>query len=214
MRTSSRPSLVAAALAFVLVAAGPAAAQTQSTGAAVASPGPGALRPGDAIRLRIWREPDLSGDFPVDERWIATLPKVGPVDVRDVSVDSLRARVIREYSRFLNNPSIEVVPLRRVAVLGAVRAPGLYPVDPTMRVSDVLALAGGAAGDGRQDRVELRRDGERIEADLALTATIADSPIRSGDQLYVPQRGWLARNTWFVSGLIGAATALTVALTR
>jgi polysaccharide export outer membrane protein len=192
---------------------GDAAPAPDAVGAAVTTHQTGLL-PGDVLRLRIWREPDLSGEFPVDERGVATLPRLGEVRVTGLTPDSLRAQLVHDYARYLNNPSVEVTPLRRVAVIGAVRQPGLYPVDPTMRVSEVLALAGGAAADGKQDRVELRRGGERVEADLALVSTVGQSLIRSGDQLYVPQRGWLARNPWLVSGVLGAVTAVTVALIR
>lgn len=195
----------------------PMAAPAPAPAAAATAPSaipPQNLKPGDVVRLRIWREPDLSGEFPVDERGIATLPRLGEVRVVDLPPDSLRAQLVREYGRYLNNPTVEVTPLRRVAVIGAVRQPGLYPVDPTMRVSEVLALAGGAAADGKQDRVELRRDGERVEADLSMVSTVGQLLIRSGDQLYVPQRSWLSRNSWLVSGLLGAATAVTVALVR
>lgn len=198
-------------LGFACVLALPAGAVAQT---APDSTRDTSLRPGDALRLRIWREPDLSGDFPIDENGVATLPRLGPVDVTGIQIDSLKARLIHDYAVYLNNPSIEVIPLRRVSVLGAVRTPGLYPVDPTMRVSDVLALAGGAAPDGKIDKLELRRNGHRVEADLSLGSSIAHSPIQSGDELYVPQKSWLSRNPWLFSGIIGAVATVTVALTR
>jgi protein involved in polysaccharide export with SLBB domain len=171
------------------------------------------LRPGDILRLRIWREPDLSGDFPVDTRGMTVLPKLGKFDAASVPPDSLEPRLVGAYSEYLNNPSIEVIPLRRISVLGAVQKPGVYPVDPTMTVADVVALAGGAAPDGRRDRVELRRGEERVVANLKQGSRVADWPIRSGDQLYVPQRSWLSRNAGVVVGLVGAAASITIALT-
>jgi polysaccharide export outer membrane protein len=172
------------------------------------------LRPGDILRLRIWREPDLSGEFPIDIRGVAVLPKLGPLDVASVHPDSLQPRLVRAYGEYLNNPSIEVTVLRRISVLGAVQKPGVYPVDPTMTVADVVGLAGGAASDGKRDRVELRRGNERVMGNLNQASRVADSPIRSGDQLYVPERSWLSRNTAVVVGLIGTAASLTIALTR
>jgi protein involved in polysaccharide export with SLBB domain len=172
------------------------------------------LRPGDVLRLRIWREPDLSGEFPIDVRGVAVLPKLGPIDVGSIHPDSLQPRLVRAYDEYLNNPSIEVTILRRISVLGAVQKPGVYSVDPTMTVADVVALAGGAAPDGRRDRVELRRGNEQVLATLNERSRMTDSPIRSGDQLYVPQRSWLSRNTAIVVGLVGTAVSLTIALTR
>lgn len=197
----------------LLLAPRTTSAQAQSAGESVMDAADN-LRPGDVLRLRIWREPDLSGDFPVDTRGRVVLPKLGPLDVTSVESDSLQPRLVRAYSEFLNNPSIEVVPLRRISVLGAVQKPGVYPVDPTMTVADVVALAGGASPDGKRDRVELRRGNERVSANLQQASRVADSPIQSGDQLYVPQRSWLGRNTALVAGLVGTAASLAIALGR
>jgi polysaccharide export outer membrane protein len=169
------------------------------------------LRPGDVIRLRIWREPDLSGEFPVDESGQAVLPLVGPVSVVGLSRDSLRRSLLTSYTEYLKNPSIEVILLRRVNVMGAVRNPGLYPVDPTMTVADALALAGGPSPDGKRDRVELLRGGERIVVRLEPSARLGDTPLRSGDQLYVPSRSWISRNPGVV---VGTATFLTALIVR
>src|SRR4030095_15198669 len=126
-----------------------------------------ALRPGDVVRLRVWREPDLTGEFPVDEAGTVVLPKIGPTHVTSDAPELLKARIVAEYSRFLNHTSIDVTFLRRIQVLGAVRQPGVYPVDPTMTISDVLAVAGGMTGDGDPRRLELIRDGKRLEATIS-----------------------------------------------
>jgi polysaccharide export outer membrane protein len=178
-----------------------------------AAPGAGGvLRPGDLVRLRIWREPDLSGDFQVDDRGSAVFPKIGPVHVASISADSLKSMLIGVYSTYLRNPSIDVTLLRRVNVLGSVRNPGLYPVDATMTVADALALAGGVTTEGDQNKLDLRRDGRTLRADLSQRTRIGDSPIRSGDQLYVPQRSWMSRNTGVVTALISATGFLAATL--
>ena len=166
------------------------------------------LRPGDLIRLRIWREPDMSGDFPVDANGVAVLPRIGRLEVTQHLPAALEKRLVDEYSRYLQHTSIEVLLLRRIQVLGAVRTPGLHPVDATMTVSDVLALAGGTTTQGDPDRIELIRDGERISTRLSAQSRIADSPIQSGDQIFVPERNWLVRNSAvFAAGL----TSLVIA---
>jgi protein involved in polysaccharide export with SLBB domain len=170
------------------------------------------LRPGDIVRLRIWREPDLSGDFPVSESGQIVFPKIGPTNVTDVSADSLKRLLVSSYSAYLRDPSIEVTLLRRITILGAVRNPGLYPVDMTMTVSDAMALAGGAAPDGRANRVELRRAGEKVKIDLSAQTRLGDTPVRSGDQLYFPQRSWISRNPGVVAGTLTALTGLVVSL--
>jgi len=190
------------------------AAQAPATGS-VARFAAGAPRPGDVIRLRIWQEPEMSGDFTVDETGVVVLPRVGRVRVVEESPEALENRLVAEYQKYLTHSSIEVVHLRRIQVLGAVRNPGLYPVDATMTVSDALALAGGPTTEGRQDRIELVRDGKRIEGRLSANRKLANTEIQSGDQLFVPERGWITRNSGIVAAGVTAGVSLIIAvLTR
>jgi polysaccharide biosynthesis/export protein len=168
------------------------------------------LRPGDVIKVNVWREPEWSGEFTVDESGTAILPRIGPVHVTAMSPDSLKRFVTDSLGKFLRNPSIEVTPLRRIQVLGAVRNPGLYPVPPTVTVGDAVAVAGGATSDGKPDQVVLRRNGQDLKVKLARETRLADTPIQTGDQLYVPQRSWLGRN--IVAAGLTATTTLIVAL--
>lgn len=172
------------------------------------------LQPGDIVRLRIWREGDLSGDFPVDQNGMVTFPKLGPLRVSDETTSSLKAKLVIAYQQVLRNPSIEVTHLRRVSISGAVRTPGLYPVDPTVTIADAVALAGGATPDGVHGRVELIRNGTRIGVKLDDTAQIADLPLRSGDQLFVPERNWIARNPGVFAASISAVVSLYIAVFR
>jgi protein involved in polysaccharide export with SLBB domain len=170
-----------------------------------------ALRPGDSIRLRIWREPDFSGDFTVDDAGVVMLPRLGALKVSGEEPESLKVKLIREYQKYLTS-SIEVVFLRRVQILGAVQKPGLYQVDPIMTVADALALAGGVSPNGRDDEVEVIRAGEELPDRISGRTVIGDSPVRSGDQLYVPLRSWISRNAGIVvAGITAMTTFLYVA---
>ncbi len=194
-------------LPSVAIAQDSAAASSLETGG-------GTLKPGDLVRLRIWREPDLSGEFLVDERGTVVVPKLGTIQVVGLSPDSLKAHLIASYSVYLRNPAIDVTLLRRITILGGVRNPGLYPVDPTMTMAEAFALAGGIAPEGKLDEVELVRGNKRTSFKLSGTTRIADTPLLSGDQLYVPTRSWLARNTWAVTAAIGTTTTIVFALLR
>jgi polysaccharide export outer membrane protein len=169
----------------------------------------GGLQPGDAVRLKIWREPEMSGDFQVDERGEVVFPRIGPMRVSHLGADSLKTLLVATYTTYLRDPSIEVSLLRRVNVLGAVRNPGLYQVDQTQTLADVLAQAGGATPDGKPDRVELLRDGVRTGIRLQKDTRLFGSAVHSGDQLWVPQRSWFSRNS---GPLIGAGITATVVI--
>ena len=58
----------------------------------------------------------------------------------------------------------------------------------------------------------LDRDGVMVEAELSVDTRLADSTIRSGDQIFVPERPWLSRNTGVVATGISASVALIIAL--
>lgn len=225
LAASVRPAWSVAPVAAILAGAPEVAVVHESATAARVIRGvadtlrvPGGLMPGDLIRLRIWREQDLSGEFPVDADGVVILPKIGAQQVMGESREALRERLMRLYGEYLRNPSIEVTFLRRINVLGSVREPGLIVVDPTMVVADAIALAGGVMFEGRTDRIRLIRGGEVLTADISQRTRIADLPLQSGDQLYVPEKGWFSRNsvgTTFVSAGLGLLSVLiTIALTK
>jgi polysaccharide export outer membrane protein len=191
-----------------------AAVQASARTDAVPSDSASPLRSGDAIRLRIWREPDLSGDFTVDDQGIVTLPKLGPVQAAGEPIDALKSRVTAAYAAYLNQPSIEVIPLRRIRVAGSVKNPGLYTVDPTVTIADALTLAGGTTPQGKNDVVRLIRDGKSTDVAITQDPVFAQSRLRSGDQLYVPERGWFSRNAGLVFAGISAIATLIWALHR
>lgn len=175
-------------------------------------PEPLVLLPGDMVRLRVWRGDNMNGDYLVNNDGTAVFPLLGPWPVTGKSADSLKAELVAEYAQYLRTPSIEVLPLRRVVITGAVQKGGLHPVDPTMTLADALALAGGTTQYGDPNKVDLIRDGRVIRAELRQDTRILELPIRSGDQLFVPERSWISRNAGVVASIISTTGALMVAL--
>jgi polysaccharide export outer membrane protein len=172
------------------------------------------LVPGDVIRLNIWREPDLTGEFLVQEDGNAVLPKIGPVLVTGYTPSALKTHLIEEYSRTLRNPSIEVIVLRRILISGEVANEGVYPVDPTMSLVEALALAGGPTPAAKDDQVILIRGASETEIDLDDPAEVRYLALRSGDQLLVPSASGWARNWKLLVGMISSTVSLAILLTR
>ncbi|HEX6940746.1 MAG TPA: polysaccharide biosynthesis/export family protein [Longimicrobiales bacterium] len=198
--------------AAALTVAGAAGCASHATMTTPVEPEPIVLFPGDMVRLQIWRGDHMNGDYLVNSDGTAVLPLIGPWPVAGKSADSLKAELLAEYARYMRTPSIEVLPLRRVNILGAVQKGGLYPIDPTMTLADALALAGGATPQGDPNKVDLIRGGRRIRAELSQDTRITELPIRSGDQLFVPERSWISRNAGVVGAIISASASLAVAL--
>lgn len=205
------------ALALVLLLAGsapPALAQSNGTGITAPSDAE-RIRPGDVVRLTVWREEDLSGEFPVNQFGLVVLPLVGEYDVADDTQWTLRERVIRDLRESRYNPSIELVVLRRVRVVGEVTEPGVYPLEPTMTIADAVAMAKGRNPYSEEGRVVLRRDGQVVNADLREDVQVSEAQIQSGDEILVPRRSFLDRNiTAIVTGGSAIAGILVTLLFR
>lgn len=167
------------------------------------------LMPGDAVRLAFWREPALDGDYPVDERGIASLPLLGPINVVNVEPSSLKEQLMARYARELRDNEVQITFLRRIRILGAVNQPGLYHVDPTMTIADAVALAGGVTQNGTLTHIDVHRSGARLQADLS-PGMIVVGHLQSGDQITVSERSWFARNAAVLLGTTISATAIIV----
>jgi polysaccharide export outer membrane protein len=175
-----------------------------------ALPGAG-VRPGDVVRVWIWREQDYSGEFPVDARGTVVLPLLGEIVAPGRTAEQLADTLRQAYRKYLNNPSIQVTVLRRVSVQGEVVKPGLYPADATITVGDLVSLAGGVTPNANRDKIRLVRDGRVIVSGLGPGTVLQRSPVQSGDEVFVPQKGWLARNgSVLLLGGVSVAGALAV----
>jgi protein involved in polysaccharide export with SLBB domain len=170
------------------------------------------IKPGDRVQLNIWREEDMSGTYLVSPEGTISLPLLGVVNVNETTPKVLKDQLVRRYSNFLRTPSIDVIVQRRVEIGGSVNEPSLYWVEPTVTVFGALALAGGPTDRGQPEMVELRRDGQVLATFLDQSAPLSDSPLRSGDQLWVPQRGWWFRNSTFVLTGVSLTVSILVAV--
>ncbi|HLE56049.1 MAG TPA: polysaccharide biosynthesis/export family protein, partial [Rhodothermia bacterium] len=89
------------ALEYLLAAGllvGGAAAQAQSAG------GPQALNPGDQIRIMVWRNPELSGDFTVAANGTVNHPLYREVQVTGISMSAVEDRLRTFLARYTTNP--------------------------------------------------------------------------------------------------------------
>lgn len=197
---------------LLLVLLALAGAATRSAGQEEPAPRGTWLQPGDVLRLSVWREADLNGDFVVDESGYVTLPMLGRRRVTERAVEELRGEIIADFARQLNNPSVQITPLRRIFLLGQVGRPGVYTLDPTVSLAGAIALAGGATAAGDLRRIQVVRDGEIFQSNVSPAASLNTMDVRSGDQIFVGERGWFARNTTFLASALLSVTGLVVSI--
>ena len=201
-------------LAALAVAPVAVEAQTASGTSSSVAASRNSLLPGDVVEVQIWREEDLSGEFTVDEDGIVVLPLIGEKSVSGISPQDLRDQLSEDYAVYLQNPSVNVRLLRRITVAGEVRVPGLYTVDATVSLADLIARAGGLTSDGDSDKVTLTRGGQLYSLDLNGATVVGEAGIRSGDRLLVGRRSWLSRNFSSVVGIVSIISNIALIASR
>jgi protein involved in polysaccharide export with SLBB domain len=147
------------------------------------------LSPGDKLKVTVFNEADLTGEFQVNERGNVAFPLAGEIKASGSTPDEFRDRLTQRLrGKFVKNPrvSIEMVNYRPFNVLGEVRNAGQYPYRPGLSVQDAVAMAGGFTYRANNRTVYIRR------ADAAGEITVNTDgekvPILPGDNLRVPER--------------------------
>jgi protein involved in polysaccharide export with SLBB domain len=164
------------------------------------------LEPGDRIVVHVLREPLLSDTVMVSEKSEAAFAKLGVINVGAFSIGQLQDTLRAEYSKYLRNPAIEIVVLRRVAVNGEVKNPDVYLIDVSTTLRDVIARAGGITETGDRKKVDVVRGSNRVrikgwEADQG-----SAGDLRSGDQVIVGRKSW-----WVLNALPAVSTTVVIA---
>jgi protein involved in polysaccharide export with SLBB domain len=146
------------------------------------------LGSGDRVRVNVFGEPSLSGDYQVDGLGKLAFPLVGQVTAGGLTASELQARLVSALSPdYVKNPSvsIEILSYRPFYIVGEVRTPGSYPYVAGMSVINGVALAGGFTYRAKKEDFYLTRTvGAKKER---LDAT-AETPVEPGDVITVRER--------------------------
>ena len=200
----------------MLVLSRPAAAQDSD-----ASGAQSVLTPGDSIRIVVWRKPEFSGDYVVAPDGSITHPLFRAVRVAGVPYATAEANLRRFLARFEENPEFVMEPLVRVAVSGEVGRPAVFAMRPETTIGEAVARAGGVREDGAPNRVHLLRldpSGRQQKLVVNLDDPEGGSsliPVRSGDQIIVPQRRSFVRDVLLPGlGIIGSVASVGLLIER
>ena len=174
----------------------------------------GVRRPGDAVKIAVFRDTELTGEYLIDSRGQLQIPGLGVIQAAGLDPDQLKTSIRQALIQLgTTNPQIAVQPLVRVSVLGEVRAPALYPVDPGLSLIQLLTIAGGPTPNANLRRTRVVREGRVFEVDLesALTGSASGRVVLySNDVVVVPKKTGFTRETLqFVLGI--TTTALSIA---
>jgi polysaccharide export outer membrane protein len=128
-----------------------------------------ALGSGDKLRVIVFGEDDLGGEYVVDDNGFVRLPLIGQVSASGRTVKQLEEDIAKQLgSRYLKNPrvSIEVVSHRPFYIIGEVNKPGEYPFVAGMSVLNAVAMAGGYTYRANESVVFIRHKGAQDEEKL------------------------------------------------
>ena len=159
------------------------------------------MGPGDAVRITVFQNPDMATETRISELGSVAFPLLGPVEIGGLTPAQAEIRIagLLKSGNFVPRAQVTVVVTqfrsRQVSVLGQVNRPGRYAIEePSMRLTDMLAVAGGIANGGA-DSVTVIRSAEsgeqRVEVDLLGLFDAPAGPrnleVANGDTVFVPR---------------------------
>lgn len=152
------------------------------------------LRPGDRLAIRtLGAGAPFADTAVVSEQRTIVLPKVGTVDVANFPLATLGDSVRDRLSKYVRNPAVDVIVLRRIVINGEVKRPDIYYVDLSMTLPDAIAHAGGTT-EAANNKVSIRRGGQMIPVADWQTSKASVASLQSGDQIIVGRRPWIVLN--------------------
>ena len=174
---------VAAAFAAVLLSPFEVAAQDASAFASAYR-----LGSGDMLRVIVFGEDDLSGEFAVDDSGFVSFPLIGEVRAQGMTLRDFETEIAEELNDgYIIDPrvNVEIINYRPFYIYGEVTDGGEYPYVAGMNVLKAIAIAGGYTYRANQRRVHITRAGESER----LTVQVGqDVLIYPGDVIEVPER--------------------------
>ena len=146
------------------------------------------LDAGDKIRLNVFGEEELSGEFVVSSAGLLSIPLAGDIPAKGRTIQEVQRSVEAALrAGYILNPQVsaEVLTYRPFYVLGEVNKPGTYPYAAGLTVLNAVATAGGFTYRGDTRRIFIRRDGSQREEVYKVTSTLQVAP---GDTLRIAER--------------------------
>jgi polysaccharide export outer membrane protein len=135
------------------------------------------IAPMDTVTVKVFKAPDMSGDYEVDLTGHISMPLVGEIEAANLTTAQLDDRLTQKLGeKYLEHPDVSVgvkaSTKRSVTVDGAVKQSGSFPIAGTTSLMQAVALAGGTTEDANAHRVAIFRtiSGQRQVAAFDLVA--------------------------------------------
>jgi polysaccharide export outer membrane protein len=140
----------------------------------------------DRVRVLVFGEQSLSGEFLVDSTGRLAMPFIGEVQAagltRQMLEDLLEKKLADQEILLDPRVSVDFLNFRPYYILGEVGKPGEYPYTAGLNVFNAVATAGGFSALANQTRVMIKRQGEQTETEYSLLSPVTVQP---GDTIRV-----------------------------
>jgi polysaccharide export outer membrane protein len=146
------------------------------------------LGAGDKLRVIVFGEDTLSGEFVVSSAGTVELPLIGAVNASGQTISQFQAAVEKALrDGYLKDPrvSAEVENYRPFFILGEVQKPGQYPYTASLSVMNAVATAQGFTYRADSRHVFIKHLNEAGEHKVNLTTA---TPVEPGDTIRIPER--------------------------
>ena len=149
------------------------------------------LGPGDKLRVTVFGEDNLSGEYTVSNNGGIALPLVGEVRAGGLTPVLFQTEVQDKLtaSGMVRTPrvSVDILDYRPFYILGEINKPGQYPYAIGMTVTKAVATAGGFTYRANNRMVYVTREGSAREVPVSVTAATWVGP---GDTIRVGERSF------------------------
>lgn len=146
------------------------------------------LKPGERVRVLVFGEDKLSGEYDIDPAGYVALPLAGTVKASGLSQVQLERELARKFrGEYLRDPkvTVEVVGFHPFYVMGEVNRSGEFPFRSGLNVMSALAIAGGPTYRASRSTVLIKHADETGFREYSLDAEI---PVLPGDLIKLPER--------------------------
>ena len=145
------------------------------------------LQPGDKIKVSVYGEDKLSGEYQLDQTGQISLPLAGTVMAQGLTQAELEQALAKKFrSEYLRNPKVTVTvnTLEPYYMMGEVQKPGEYPYRSGLTVLTAMAVAGGPTYRANRSTVQIQRRGETSMRNYPVSSSV---PVLPGDIIQVPE---------------------------
>jgi polysaccharide export outer membrane protein len=146
------------------------------------------LQAGEKIRITVFNEASLSGDYEIDQSGFISLPLAGTFKAAGLTQPELEQELAKKFrSQYLRNPRVTVtlLSLRPFYIVGEVEHPGEFSYKSGLNILTAVALAGGTTYRASRSSVYIQRVSETGMREYPLSSEVLILP---GDLIRVPPR--------------------------